>query len=78
MFTVYSKDQCVFCDKAKTLLKLKAKEFVEYKLGKDFDRDTILEMFPDARTFPIITLDKKYLGGYNELEKMLNKGKGND
>lgn len=74
MFTVYSKDQCVFCDKAVTLLKLKAKEFVQYKLGKDFDRDTILEMFPDARSFPIITLDKRFIGGYNELEKLLNEG----
>jgi glutaredoxin len=74
MITVYSKDQCVFCDKARTLLKLKAKEFTEYKLGKDFDRDTILEMFPDARTFPIITLDKKYIGGYNELEKLFSEG----
>ena len=75
MIVIYSKDQCVFCDKARTILKLKAKEFVEYKLGKDFDRDTILEMFPAARTFPIITLDKKFIGGYNDLEKMLEEGK---
>jgi glutaredoxin len=72
MITVYSKDACSYCDKAITLLKLKAKEHVVYKLGKDFDRDTILEMFPNARTFPIITLDKEFIGGYNELEKLLN------
>lgn len=75
MIVIYSKDQCVFCDKAKTLLKIKAKEFVEYKLGKDFDRDTLLEMFPDARTFPVITIDKEFIGGYNELEKMFEEGK---
>ena len=75
MITVYSKDDCVYCDKAITLLKLKAKEHVVHKLGKDFDRDTILEMFPDARTFPIITVDKTFIGGYNELEKLLNEGK---
>lgn len=74
MFVVYSKDQCIFCDKAVILLKLKGKEFIQYKLGKDFDRDTILEMFPDARSFPIITLDKRFIGGYNELEKLLNEG----
>jgi glutaredoxin 3 len=72
MITIYSKDECVFCDKARTLLKLKAKEFVEYKLGKDFDRDALLEMFPEARSFPVITLDKAFIGGYNELEKLLN------
>ena len=75
MIVVYSKDQCVFCDKAITLLKLKAKEHVVYKLDKDFDRDTILEMFPQARTFPIITIDKAFIGGYNELERLLSEGK---
>lgn len=75
MIVVYSKDNCVFCDKARALLKLKAKEFVEYKLGKDFDRDTLLEMFPDARTFPVITLDKQFIGGYTDLEKMFIEGK---
>lgn len=69
-FVIYSKDSCVFCDRARELLKLKAKDFVEYKLGKDFDRDTLLDMFPHARTFPVITLDKNYIGGYNELSEM--------
>ena len=72
---MYSKDNCVFCDKAITLLKLKAKDHVVYKLGKDFDRDTILELFPQARTFPIITIDKAFVGGYNELERLLSEGK---
>ena len=75
MIVVYSKDQCIFCDKAIALLKVKAKEHIVYKLGKDFDRDTILEMFPDARSFPIIVLDKKFIGGYNDLEKLLEEGK---
>ena len=75
MIVVYSKDQCVFCDKAINLLKVNAKEHIVYKLGKDFDRDTILEMFPNARSFPIITLDKQFIGGYNELEKLLKEEK---
>ena len=75
MIVVYSKDQCIFCDKAINLLKVNAKEHIVYKLGKDFDRDTILEMFPNARSFPIITLDKQFIGGYNELEKLLKEEK---
>lgn len=70
MIVVYSKDQCVYCDKAVALLKLKAKEFVQYKLDKDFDRDTLLTNFPQARTFPVITVDGEFIGGYNELEKL--------
>ena len=69
---LYSKDNCAFCDKAKNLLKMKAIEFIEYKLDKDFNRDTLLELFPQARTFPVITLNKEYIGGFNELEKLLN------
>lgn len=69
---VYSKDNCVYCDKAKNLLKTKAVEHIEYKLGKDFDRDTLLERFPDARSFPVITVNKEFIGGYNELETLLD------
>lgn len=68
---IYSKDNCVFCDKARDLLKKKEIEFTEYKLDKDFSRDEILEWFPGARSFPIITLDKKHIGGYNELYDLL-------
>ena len=68
---MYSKDNCVYCDKARNLLKTRAIESIEYKLGKDFDRDTILEQFPQARSFPIITVDKQFIGGYNELYDLL-------
>ena len=37
---MYSKDNCVYCDKARNLLKVKAIESIEYKLGKDFERET--------------------------------------
>lgn len=68
---LYSKDNCPYCDKAKNLLKMKAIEFIEYKLDKDFNRDSLLEMFPHAKTFPVITVDKKHIGGYNELYDLL-------
>ena len=71
MITVYSKDACVYCDKAVALLKVKAKEHNVYKLGKDFERETLLEEFPQARSFPVITVDKKFIGGYNELYDLL-------
>lgn len=71
-YIIYSKDNCIFCDKAKDLLKRQSKEFIEYKLDKDFNRDTLLDLFPQARSFPVITLDKEFIGGYNELCKLLN------
>jgi len=71
MIVVYSKDNCPACEKTVTLLKNKSKEYVVYKLGKDFERDTLLEMFPDAKSFPVITIDKKFIGSYNELVNLL-------
>ena len=68
---MYSKDNCVYCDKARNLLKVKAIESIEYKFGKDFERETLLEEFPQARSFPVITVDKKFIGGYNELYDLL-------
>jgi glutaredoxin len=68
---IYSKDNCPYCDKAKNLLEMKSMEFEEYKLDKDFSREEILEWFSGVKTFPIITLDKKYIGGYNELYDLL-------
>lgn len=67
---IYSKDNCPYCDNARDLLKRYAKEYIEYKLDKDFSRSLIKEVFPTAQTFPIITLDGKYIGGYNVLSEI--------
>lgn len=64
---VYSKQDCVFCSKAIELLRKKQIEFMELKLNHDFDRDELLIRFPDARTFPIITIDNEFIGGYTDL-----------
>lgn len=68
---IYSKDNCPYCDKAKNLLEMKSIDFMELKLDKDFSRDEILEWFPGVKTFPIIVVDKKHIGGYNELYDLL-------
>lgn len=67
MIEIYSKDHCVFCDKAKSLLDKLSKQYSQYKLDEHFTRDEIIEKFPDARTFPIVVVDGKWIGGYNEL-----------
>jgi glutaredoxin len=67
---IYSKNDCPYCDNARELLKRLGKEFIEYKLDKDFSRPLLKEIFPDAKTFPVITLDKNYIGGYTELSEI--------
>lgn len=46
-------------------------EFTEFKLDEDFTRDEIKEKFPTAKTYPIILLDDKYIGGFVDLKEFI-------
>jgi glutaredoxin len=42
-------------------------------LDKDFTREQLLEMYPTARSFPVVVVDGFYIGGYTQLEQKLNE-----
>ena len=66
---IYSKTNCIFCDKAKMRL---AKENPKiHMLDKDYTREDFLKKFPNAKTFPQIIINNKNIGGYHDLEKWL-------
>ena len=73
MIEIWSKPQCVFCDKAVQLCQMKELEFKKYMIDIDYSREDLIDKFPNARTFPQITMDNVYIGGYTELEAHLNK-----
>ncbi len=58
---------------AKLLLTNKGVSFKEQKLGEDFTRETLLEMFPSAKSFPIIVIDGFNIGGYQQLKEKLDQ-----
>ena len=62
MIEIWSKPNCVFCDKAVMLCKMKSLEFKKYMIDVDYTREDFVEKFPDARTFPQITMDGEYIG----------------
>ena len=66
---VWSKNQCPFCDQAKSLLKLKGIEFEERNVSTDWTKEQLLESVPNARTVPQIFLDDQLIGGFNELKR---------
>ncbi len=66
---IYSKNNCVFCNKAK--IRLKKYNPKIHMLDKDYTRNEFFKMFPNAKTFPQIIIDNKNIGGYHELEKWL-------
>jgi hypothetical protein len=55
------------------LLSTKGINYSEMKLNEDFTRESITEMFPSSKTFPIIVVDGFNIGGFNELRKMLTE-----
>jgi glutaredoxin 3 len=67
MISIYSKDNCVYCGRAKRLLSTRGISYREQTLEHDFTREDILEKFPSARTFPIVAVDGKFIGGYDNL-----------
>jgi len=70
---IYSKNNCVFCEQAKQILRTHGKDYIEYKLDEDFTREILLSKFPEAKTFPVIVLDGFNIGGFEQLKRHLTE-----
>ena len=75
--TIYSKPNCIYCDKSKALLKGLGLTYEEKMFGKDFKSPEELyeAVGKQVRTMPQIKIDGELVGGYNQLvEFMADKG----
>lgn len=72
--TIYSKDNCIYCDKAKNLLNEKEINFREVKVDVN-DRCVVdeLQERTGMKTFPQIFIGNQVLGGYTELNELWQK-----
>ena len=68
---IYSKNNCVYCDMAIKLTQDNKFNLVIKKLDVDFNREELLELFPEAKSFPQIIINDVHLGGYTEFKKFL-------
>jgi|TARA_X000001036_G_scaffold398088_1_gene400733 glutaredoxin len=77
--TIYSKNNCVYCNKAKHLVKNLGLEYEEKKLEEFDSPQAMLEdIGKNVRTMPQIKIDGELIGGYNQLvEHFADKGKVN-
>ena len=66
---VFSKDNCIYCDKAKALLKRLGLNYTEKMYGKEFKtpEELFKELGKQVRTMPQIKIDDNLIGGYNQL-----------
>jgi len=76
---VYSKENCSYCVKAKSLLKNLRLDYTEKKMEDFASVDALLEEIgKKVRTMPQIKIDGVLVGGYNQLvEYFVEKGKVN-
>ncbi|WP_127475663.1 glutaredoxin domain-containing protein [Sulfurivermis fontis] len=72
---IYSTGTCPICDKTKTLLNKWGIAYEEARI--DLDRSLLQEfshITNGARTVPQITIDGRWIGGFNELTEMHMEG----
>ena len=77
-YTIYTKSQCSFCVKSKTLLKAEAFTMIDCDEYIIDDKDSFLQFIEGLigksyRTFPMIFHDGKFLGGYAETKEHYEK-----
>jgi len=77
--TIYSKNNCIYCNKAKALVKNLGLEYEEKKLESFDSPQAMLEdIGKNVRQMPQIKIDGELIGGYNQLVEYFNeKGKVN-
>ena len=73
--TIYTKDYCPFCIKAKSLLTMKQIKFTEINLNKNPDQfDKMLKKSNGARTVPQIFNDNNYIGDCDKIYELNSEG----
>lgn len=67
MITIYGKEGCPYCVKARDLCESRGYNYEYLTMGVDYPREQFFEIFPSARTVPQIIINDTKIGGYNEL-----------
>jgi glutaredoxin 3 len=68
---VYSKNNCIFCTRAKDLLSRKNIPYTEYNIDMNYTREEFLQKFPNAKTVPQIVINGEHIPGYDHLTEWM-------
>lgn len=72
---IYTKMDCVYCDRARALLNSKAVEFEEIDTTMSSEaRKVMLQRAPDHTTRPSIFINGQHIGGSSELAALDRNG----
>ena len=71
--SIYTKDNCIWCDRAKILLDSKKISYNEIDLYDDSERLKFYEKIGDnVKTVPQVFIDDKRIGGFQDLRVFLD------
>ena len=71
---IYTKDNCLWCDRAKILLDSKKISYNEIDLSDDSERLKFYEKIGDnVKTVPQVFIDDKRIGGFQDLRVFLDE-----
>lgn len=73
--TIYTKDICPYCTKAKSLLERKKVKYTEIKITDDLTREEMIKKANGRKTVPQIFIDDFHVGGCDDLYEMDSLGK---
>ena len=60
---LYSKDNCQWCDRVKTLFDSVKISYLEYKYEQHFTKEQFYAEFGKEATFPQVSIDGYHVGG---------------
>lgn len=78
MITIYGKENCTFCNQAKTYLCAKAIDFEYISLDSKESvvqmKEEVLGISADDKVLvPVVIIEGNWIGGYNELKKYIEE-----
>lgn len=73
VFIVYTKIGCPYCTKVTNVLLLSELQYVEYKLGRDYEYPEFYQLFGQGSTFPQVLFGEEVLGGCQETVRYLKE-----
>lgn len=74
-FTIYSKENCPYCEKITQVMDLTNQVYVKYTLGIDFTKEEFYAEFGQNSTFPQVILNDVKIGGCTDTIKYLKEQK---
>ena len=70
---IYTRNNCVWCDRSKNLLKINNLEYEEVDLSDDVLRENFYKKFNNSiKTMPQIFIDDNRIGGFEALVDYLD------